>query len=76
MPIMTMTLQQFQDIIHTFIVLSGAVILIVRLYIVTREKPLAREIRELRQEVAKLHRIVKSINNERETKDLIKKSLL
>lgn len=65
MPIMTMTLQQFQDIIHTFIVLSGAVILIVRLYIVTREKPLAREIRELRQEVAKLHRIVKSINNER-----------
>ena len=65
MPIMTMTLQQFQDIIHTFIVLSGAVILIVRLYIVTREKPLAREIRELRQEVAKLHRIVKSINDER-----------
>ena len=65
MPIMPMTLQQFQDIIHTFIVLSGAVILIVRLYIVTREKPLAREIRELRQEVAKLHRIVKSINNER-----------
>ena len=65
MPIMTMTLQQFQDIIHTFIVLSGAVILIVRLYIVTREKPLAREIRELRQEVAKLHRIVKSIDNER-----------
>ena len=65
MPIMPMTLQQFQDIIHTFIVLSGAVILIVRLYIVTREKPLAREIRELRQEVAKLHRIVKSIDNER-----------
>ncbi len=65
MPIMTITLQQFQDIIHTFIVLSGAVILIVRLYIVTREKPLEREIRELRQEVAKLHRIVKSINNER-----------
>ena len=65
MPIMPMTLQQFQDIIHTFIVLSGAVILIVRLYIVTREKPLAREIRELRQEVAKLHRIVKSINDER-----------
>ena len=65
MPIMTITLQQFQDFIHTFIVLGGAVILIVRLYIVTREKPLEREIRELRQEVAKLHRIVKSINNER-----------
>ena len=65
MPIMTITLQQFQDIIHTFVVLSGAVVLIVRLYIVTREKPLAREIRELRQEVAKLHRIVKSINDER-----------
>ena len=63
--IMTITLQQFQDIIHTFIVLSGAVILIVRLYIVTREKPLAREIRELRQEVAKLHRIVKRVNDER-----------
>ena len=65
MPFMTITLQQFQDFIHTFIVLGGAVILIVRLYIVTREKPLEREIRELRQEVAKLHRIVKSINNER-----------
>ena len=63
--IMTITLQQFQDIIHTFIVLSGAVILIVRLYIVTREKPLSREIRELRQEVAKLHRIVKRVNDER-----------
>lgn len=63
--IMTITLQQFQDIIHTFVVLSGAVILIVRLYIVTREKPLAREIRELRQEVAKLHRIVKRVNDER-----------
>jgi len=65
MPIMPITLQQFQDIIHTFVVLSGAVILIVRLYIVTREKPLAREIRELRQEVAKLQRIVKRVNNER-----------
>ncbi len=65
MPIMTITLQQFQDIIHTFVVLGGAVILIVRLYIVTREKPLAREIRELRQEVAKLHRIVKRVNDER-----------
>ncbi len=65
MPIMTITLQQFQDIIHTFIVLGGAVILIVRLYIVTREKPLEREIRELRQEVAKLHRIVKRVNDER-----------
>ena len=65
MPIMPITLQQFQDIIHTFVVLSGAVILIVRLYIVTREKPLAREIRELRQEVAKLQRIVKRVENER-----------
>ena len=65
MPIMTITLQQFQDIIHTFVVLGGAVILIVRLYIVTREKPLAREIRELRQEVARLQRIVKRVNNER-----------
>ena len=65
MPIMPITLQQFQDIIHTFVVLSGAVVLIVRLYIVTREKPLAREIRELRQEVAKLQRIVKRVNNER-----------
>ena len=70
MPIMPTTLQQLQDIIHTFIVLSGAVILIVRLYIVTREKPLAREIRELRQEVAKLHRIVKRVNNERENERL------
>jgi len=65
MPIMTITLQQFQDIIHTFVVLGGAVILIVRLYIVTREKPLAREIRELRQEVARLQRIVKRVNDER-----------
>ena len=65
MPIMTITLQQLQDIIHTFIVLGGAVILIVRLYIVTREKPLAREIRELRQEVARLQRIVKRVNDER-----------
>ena len=65
MPIMPITLQQFQDIIHTFVVLSGAVILIVRLYIVTREKPLAREIRELRQEVARLQRIVKRVNDER-----------
>jgi hypothetical protein len=65
MPIMTITLQQLQDIIHTFVVLGGAVILIVRLYIVTREKPLAREIRELRQEVARLQRIVKRVNDER-----------
>ena len=65
MPLIPITLQQFQDIIHTFVVLSGAVILTVRLYIVTREKPLAREIRELRQEVAKLQRIVKRVNNER-----------
>ena len=65
MPIMTITLQQLQDIIHTFVVLGGAVILIVRLYVVTREKPLAREIRELRQEVARLQRIVKRVNNER-----------
>ena len=70
MPIMPITLQQFQDIIHTFVVLSGAVILIVRLYIVTREKPLAREIRELRQEVAKLQRIVKRVSDERKNERL------
>ena len=65
MPLLPITLQEFQDIMHTFFVLSGAIILVVRLYIVTREKPLAREIRELRQEVAKLQRIVKRVNNER-----------
>ena len=70
MPIMTITLQQLQDIIHTFVVLGGAVILIVRLYIVTREKPLAREIRELRQEVAKLQRIVKRVSDERKNERL------
>ena len=70
MPLIPITLQQFQDIIHTFVVLSGAVILIVRLYIVTREKPLAREIRELRQEVAKLQRIAKRVENERENERL------
>jgi len=65
MPLLPITLQEFQDIMHTFFVLSGAIILVVRLYIVTREKPLAREIRELRQEVAKLQRIVKRVENER-----------
>ena len=65
MPLLPITLQEFQDIMHTFFVLSGAIILVVRLYIVTREKPLTREIRELRQEVAKLQRIVKRVNNER-----------
>ena len=70
MPLLPITLQEFQDIMHTFFVLSGAIILVVRLYIVTREKPLAREIRELRQEVAKLQRIVKRVNNERENERL------
>ena len=65
MPLLPITLQEFQDIMHTFFVLSGAIVLVVRLYIVTREKPLAREIRELRQEVAKLQRIVKRVENER-----------
>lgn len=70
MPLLPITLQEFQDIMHTFFVLSGAIILVVRLYIVTREKPLAREIRELRQEVAKLQRIVKRVENERKNERL------
>ena len=70
MPLLPITLQEFQDIMHTFFVLSGAIILVVRLYIVTREKPLAREIRELRQEVAKLQRIVKRVSDERKNERL------
>ena len=70
MPLLPITLQEFQDIMHTFFVLGGAIVLVVRLYIVTREKPLAREIRELRQEVAKLQRVVKRVENERKNERL------
>ena len=58
-------LQRLADFLQFFVPFAGLVFLLLRIYVLSNSNVLIKEIRTLRQEVAKIQRAVKKIQDER-----------